>query len=340
MASTSCRPDNDDHTDPAAFWFARMNSGGAVSPEDEIRFRRWLDEDPENSRAYRSCQLAWRLLELDAGEPEVLALRSAALGPGYLGPGARRLTRRRALFGLTGGAVAASCGGLWVMTSASSARALISTEAGQRLTAPLPDGSEVTLAPSSRLRLDYAADRRAAVLEAGQAYFQIRPDSAPFVLRAGNQMMAAVQGQFQITCRGQQSEVVVEQGRLRMSDRRDESATLMLTAGQGGRARTGELQVAPVDVEVETAWRLGRLVVRDRPLREVVDLFNRYASDRLAVDDAAAGEVRISGSFRYDGGREFALALAHGFNLSARQTADGVWRVGSRVGSADGAATL
>lgn len=328
-------PSNDDHADPAAFWFARMNSGGAPSPEDEVHFRRWLDEDPENGRAYRSCQQAWRLLELDAGEVEVLALRSAALRPE-----ARRFTRRRALFGLTGGAVAASCGGLWVMTAASSARALITTEAGQRLTAPLPDGSEVTLAPSSRLRLDYAADRRAAVLEGGQAYFHVQPGAAPFILRVGGQVMTIDQGRFQTAYRDRQPDVVVEQGLLRVSDRRDPSAMLLLKAGQGADARASELRVAPVDVEAKTAWRLGRLVVRDRPLREVIESFNRYASDRLVLADPAAGEVRISGSFRYDGGQEFALALASGFDLSVQRMADGVWRVGSPARSPDGAATL
>ena len=41
-----------------------------------------------------------------------------------------------------------------------------------------------------------------------------------------------------------------------------------LTAGQGGQALGGELRAAPVDVEAATAWRMGRLVVRDRPLRD------------------------------------------------------------------------
>lgn len=334
MASVTPEPGNDDHADPAAFWFARMNSGDAVDPKDEAEFRRWLNEDPDNAMAYRGCQQTWRLLELDAGEAEVLALRATALGSD-----AHRLTRRRALFGLTGGAIAASCGGLWVMTAASSARALISTEAGQRLTAPLPDGSEVTLAPSSRLRLDYGADRRAAVLETGQAYFHIQPDAAPFVLRVGDRLMTIDQGRFQTSHAHGRPEVVVEQGRVRVAERGG-GAPLILTAGQGWEGQGGERRAAVADVEVETAWRMGRLVVRDRPLSEVVERFNRYSADRLTLADAQAGQVRISGSFRYDGGQEFALALARGFDLSVRRTADGSWRIGSPQKASDGAATL
>ncbi|WP_303718308.1 FecR family protein [Brevundimonas naejangsanensis] len=317
------RPGNDDHADPAAFWFARLNGGGPTSAEDEAGFRRWLDEDSENPRAYRSCQQTWRLLELDAAEPEVLALRSAALGPED-----RRFNRRRALFGLTGGAVAAACGGLWLMTSASAARALISTRAGQRLTAPLPDGSEVTLAPMTRLRLDYGQGRRAVVLETGQAYFNILPDAAqPFSLRVGERVLTTEQGRFQLTYLNDRPDILVEQGQLSLADRGGEGAVVRLETGQRVDVRNGRLEKAAADVEVETAWRLGRLVVRDRPLREVVAAFNHYSADRLAIEDQAAGDKRISGSFRYDGGREFALALATGFDLSVKRAPDGVWRI-------------
>lgn len=335
MSPIHLRPDDAETADPAAFWFARMNGGAAPSPQDEIAFRHWLDEDPGHIHDYRACQQAWRMLELEAGQPEVLALRAAALGRADRGT-----TRRRALLGLTGGAIAASCGGLWVMTASSPARALIVTEAGQRLTASLPDGSEVTLAPSSRLRLDYGAERRAAVLEAGQAYFHIQPDAAPFVLRVGDRLMATEQGRFQATHADRRPEAVVEQGRLRVAERGGAGAALMLTAGQGGLARGDALRAEPADVEAETAWRMGRLVVRDRPLREVVERFNRYSAERLTLTDAAAGEIRISGSFRYDGGQEFALALARGFGLSVRRTPDGDWRIGSPEKASDGTAAL
>ena len=241
------RPGNDDHADPAAFWFARLNGGGPTSAEDEAGFRRWLDEDSENPRAYRSCQQTWRLLELDAAEPEVLALRSAALGPED-----RRFNRRRALFGLTGGAVAAACGGLWLMTSASPARALISTRAGQRLTAPLPDGSEVTLAPLTRLRLDFGQGRRAVVLETGQAYFNILPDAAlPFSLRVGERELTTEQGRFQLTYLDDRPDILVEQGQLSLADRGGEGAVVRLKTGQRVDVRNGRLEKAAADVE---AW--------------------------------------------------------------------------------------
>lgn len=328
MYSTHFRTANDDHADPAAFWFARMNAGTTPSLEDEAGFRAWLDENPSNIAAYRDCQQAWRLLEIDAGEPEVLALRAAALGQD------RPRLSRRALFGLAGGAVAASCGGLWIVGAASPARALISTRAGQRLNATLPDGSEVTLAPLTRLRLDFVDGRRAAVLEKGQVYLNLTTDPArPFALRAGDRVLTADGGRFQLTLQGDRPEVVVEQGGLSVVARRGDNTPVRLTTGQKGGLSDQGFRVGPADVEVETAWRDGRLVVRDRPLNEVVAAFNRYSADRLSIEDRAAGAKHISGSFRYDGGREFALALATGFDLSVKRTSDGVWRIRTPEGS-------
>lgn len=322
--------DNDDQDDPAAFWFARMNGGGTPSLEDETGYRAWLQADPANIEAYRQCQCAWRDLGLDAAAPEIMSLRARALGTD------RTVTRRRALFGLTGGAVAASAAGVWVMTASSPARALIVTRVGQRLTAPLPDGSQVTLAPLTRLRLDFASDRRGVILEAGQAWFEALPDpTRPFSVLAGGQSLSAAGGRFQVTLINDAPDIVVEEGVLTVAARREPGGSITrLTHGQKGTWTGKGVTVASADVETDTAWRLGRLVVRDRPLREVVEAFNRYSSDRLVLGDAEAGEVRISGSFRYDGSRDFAMALASGFDLAVSRREDGAWRIATSEGTA------
>lgn len=314
-----------DAGDAAAFWFARMNGGVTPSVEDEAGFRRWLDSDPANVAAYRDCQTVWRMLNDEAAEPEVLALRAAALGQ------VEPHLSRRAMFGLAGGAVAASCAGLWVLTAPSPARALISTKAGQRLNATLPDGSEVTLAPLTRLRLSFENGRRSATLERGQAWFDLKPDAArPFALRVGDHVLTTEGGRFQLTVAGDRPDVVVEQGVLTVAERHGGKASVRVPAGR----KSDGFTVTAADVEAETAWRMGRLVVRDQPLSQVVAAFNRYSGEQLLIEDSAAGQKRISGSFRYDGGREFALALASGFDLSVKRTSDGVWRIRTPEGTA------
>lgn len=322
--------DNDAPDDAATFWFARMNSGRTPSLEDEAGYHAWLQADPSNIESYRRCQLVWRDLGLDAASPEIMSLRAKALG------GARTPSRRRALFGLTGTAVAASVAGVWVMTASSPARALMVTRAGQRLTAPLPDGSQVTLAPLTRLRLDFIAGRRTVLLEAGQAWFDAQVDGRrPFQVLAGKQRLSAEGGRFQVTLVGESADVVVEDGAMTVAGLQGAGAsTVRLTRGQKASWTDLGITVAPTDVETDTAWRLGRLVVRDRPLREVVEAFNRYSSDRLVLGDAEAGAVRISGSFRYDGSSDFVTALGSGFDLAVSRREDGAWRIATPEGTA------
>jgi len=322
--------DNDDHYDPAAFWFARMNSGATPGPEEEAGFREWLNADPSHIDSYRQCQVAWREMGTVAAAPGILARRARALKP--QGP----ISRRRALLGLTSGAVAAAGAGVWVMTASSPARALIVTRPGQRLTAALPDGSDVTLAPLTRLRLDYRRDSRGATLEAGQAYFNVLPDdNRPFTLIAGERAIVADTSRFQVTLGGDAADIVVEEGVLSLRPRHPRDGVLArLSAGQQASADGSGVRIGVADVEAATAWRSGRLVVHDRPLREVVAAFNRYSSDRLVLGDQMAGDVRISGSFRYDGSQEFAMALASGFDLSVAQRPDGIWRIEASEGTA------
>lgn len=317
--------DNNDQTDAADLWFARMNGGDPVPPEREAAFNAWLQADPDHARSYRDCQMAWMELGLAGCEPPVLAMRSRALDT------AARPSRRRLLLGLSGATVATGiAGAVWMSAAPSPARALIVTKTGQRLTAPLPDGSQVTLAPLSRVRLDFTEQRRGLKLEAGQAYFAVAHDpDRPFVVEAGDRQVTALGTRFQITLSdGQaQAEVVLEQGEVIVSSREESfGPARRLVPGQRLSALK-QARIEPVDVETSTAWRVGRLVVRDQSLDEVVSAFNRYSGDRLVLGDPKVGGMRISGSFRYDGAREFALALEGTFGLKVLAVGTGVWRI-------------
>src|SRR5690606_36679475 len=71
-----------------------------------------------------------------------------------------------------------------------------------------------------------------------------------------------------------------------------------LRAGDGARmaydGRTVRLERGEADAM--TAWRRGRVVFRDVPLREVAERFNRLNPLRLHVEDEAAGALRLTGN--------------------------------------------
>lgn len=307
------------HKDEAAHWFAKADRG-PLGADDRKAFLEWL-EAPGNADAYQETADAWSTLGAAKGAEGLMAMRAAALRD------ASGISRRRAIFGLVGAATAAGGGGVAVMM-ASAAGATIRTSAGERLTAPLPDGSSVTLAPLSRVRVQYDAQRRRVRLVEGQAYFDMRsaPDR-PFQVIVGDEHAQGSGGRFQVTMQGDTAQILIEDGALDVAAA-GQAAPRRLTTGHMLSGQAGPKSVAAADLDALTAWRDGRLVFNDTPLPQVAAAFNRYSSDQLSlVPGARLNEIRISGSFRYDGAREFANALRAGFGVRVHQVDTTTWEI-------------
>ncbi len=305
--------------DEAARWFAKADRG-PLAADDRKAFLEWL-EAPGNAEAYQETADAWSSLRAAKGADGLMAMRAAALRD------ASGISRRRAIFGLAGAATAAGGGGVAVMM-ASAAGATIRTSAGERLTAPLPDGSSVTLAPLSRVRVQYDAQRRRVRLVEGQAYFDMRsaPDR-PFQVVVGDERAQGSGGRFQVTKQGDTAQILIEDGALDVAAA-GQAAPRRLTTGQMVSGQAGPKSVAAADLDALTAWRDGRLVFNDTPLPQVAAAFNRYSSDQLSLAPGARlDDIRISGSFRYDGAREFANALRVGFGVRVHQVDRTTWEI-------------
>ncbi len=307
------------HDDEAARWFAKADRG-PMSADDRREFLEWLDE-PENADAYQETADAWSTLGAAKRADGLMAMRAAALRE------ASGVSRRRAIFGLAGAAAAAGAGGAALMM-ASAAGATIRTGAGERLTAPLPDGSSVTLAPLSTVRVQYDDARRRVRLIEGQAYFDARSaPQRPFQVMVGDQRAQGSGGRFQVTKQGETAQILIEDGALDVVAAKA-AASHRLTTGQMISGPAGAQPVAAADLDELTAWRDGRLVFSDAPLPQVAAAFNRYSSDRLSLASSSQLDgIRISGSFRYDGTREFAQALRAGFGLRVRQVDETTWEI-------------
>lgn len=304
--------------DVAARWFAKADRG-PLTAEDRKAFLEWLEE-PGNADAYQETADAWSILGAAKGAHGLMGMRAAALRD------ASGVSRRHAIFGLVGAAAAAGSGGI-ALAVASAAGATIRTGAGQRLTSPLPDGSSVTLAPLSTVRVQYDETLRRVRLVEGQAYFDARlAPERPFQVVVGDRRAQGSGGRFQVTLQGETAQILIEDGALDIATKARGSQRL--TTGQMISGPVNAQRVAAADLDELTAWREGRLVFSDASLAQVAAAFNRYSSDRLSLaHDTRLGSIRVSGSFRYDGTREFAQALRAGFGLRVRQIDETTWEV-------------
>ncbi|MDF1503671.1 FecR domain-containing protein [Roseisolibacter sp. H3M3-2] len=165
-----------------------------------------------------------------------------------------------------------------------------STRPGERAALTLTDGSKATLAGDSKLRIPsaFGAPVRAVALE-GAASFQVQGGGdAAFHVRTGEAMLTATGTAFDVRAFPGEARTLVRVREGTVTAKFGET-TRALAAGDvvdlrpDGSAR--EVPAAARDVAF--AWADGRLVLRDRPLREALVDINRFTGLTLLVPDAS-----------------------------------------------------
>jgi transmembrane sensor len=172
------------------------------------------------------------------------------------------------------------------------------TAAGQRLSVTLVDGTQLTLAPASRVQLaaDYGVRTRELSLN-GEAVFTVVHDGArPFRVRARKVVTEDVGTRFGVRAYGTDSSVrvVVADGAVALADAGHRpwpaaaAQTTQLSAGDVAVVYTaGHVGIMRhVELEPYFAWTEGRLVFENTPLPDVANALARWYGVRVEIGDA------------------------------------------------------
>jgi ferric-dicitrate binding protein FerR (iron transport regulator) len=199
------------------------------------------------------------------------------------------------------------------------------TATGQRQTIPLADGSTVTLAAESLLRVPGSFPRTRALQLEGEAFFEVTHDPArPFTVRARDGFARVLGTSFNLSAYPNDAgiEVVVVTGRVLLGQaERGEGA--VLTAGQAGQlGDTGTIRVqSDVDVSQRIAWTEGRLIFRAVRFSEMVRALERWYDVDIDIADAELAEMRVTALLEHQTLDEVVELLAE--TLGARYTRSG-----------------
>lgn len=298
MTTQSPRAQEDSLDEAATAWFVRMRSD-AVSEADRECFRAWLAEDSAHRRAYADAEALWREMgeipDPRAAPPDRTAAAtgtpSAAATPGG------GILRYAAL---TACLVVAVCTVAWFGGAADRLWADHRTAIGEIARFSLPDGSTVTLNTGSAVSVDFDATRRRLHLLKGEAFFEVSPDSArPFDVVAAGGVARAVGTAFNVRKQDAIVTVAVTEGRVRVSqqDRAPTGSPLTLDAGDAIRLdETGLRRLPGFDVASLTAWRDGKLVFVDRPLRMLIEEIDRYRPGLILFLGSGIADQPFSGA--------------------------------------------
>jgi transmembrane sensor len=278
---------------------------GEATPEERVLVERWLEGRPERVALLEMLRSAGspgapapRMLDVDAMWRASRA--RVAVPAGEPVHTRRRVTRARAWPFVTGAVAAAVVVALLVISGRGrqfgvGGREYV-TGVAERETITLPDGTALTLAPASRVRLaaDYAQGRREVYLD-GEAYFSVVHDArAPFAVHAGGVVARDIGTRFIVrSYRGEPTtDVVVAEGAVAIG------AHVLTRAVRGSVDRQGVVLVsAGVDTTAYLGWLAGELAFDGAPMRLVAAELSRWYGVDVRVAPGSLGERLFSGRF-------------------------------------------
>ncbi len=278
-------------------WLLRLEA----HPDDRsvrTEFEAWLGR-PANEAAFDEMKQVWSRLDglaAPAGEPDAEAPPStpAMAATRSTRPSLLRRSLALAAIVLIACATVLSYPALRLQIKADHL-----TGTAETRTLRLEDGSLATLDAQSAISVNYTERQREIVLLEGNAFFEVVPSTErPFVVRAGDVAVTVVGTAFAVQTNRRQVSVSVQSGIVRVAST---AGAPPATLTRGERLTIDRTTRHDVRSEVPTediaAWRDGRLVVHDMPLRAVADELGRYHSGLIVFQDSAMADRLVNGVF-------------------------------------------
>ena len=270
----------------AADWILR-NADLKQSAEDKDRFRQWLDQDPENRRAYSAAE---RLLgDARTAIESDPALRNINVKPRST---AKPLTASVLLLACAATAFMMLDGPMRLQ-----ADAIAGTDEMPSLT--LEDGSTVQLNASSAIAVNFEGKQRNIRLLRGQAFFQVaHAPGQPFTVQAGTTRVTALGTAFDVRLGEVDTEVTVTENSVLVESNDATRSSVRVTQGEQATydGNSGKTAIQPVDRLVALAWQRGQIAMENAPLSYVVEEMNRHFSGKILIGGSALAQRRVSGT--------------------------------------------
>jgi transmembrane sensor len=201
----------------------------------------------------------------------------------------------------------------------------------------LPDGTSVELDTGSEIDVAFTSKVRYVTLVRGTAHFQVVKNPAhPFVVRAGNVETRAVGTAFAVQQGPRGIDIVVTEGRVRVTSRVEPGAALaadtlphaLVDAGRRCVVEpdaTPRVEMLPPDgLAAELAWRIPQLEFSRTPLHEVIALVNENAARHhgitFEVAEAGIRDIKLTGLMHADSTTGFERLLETSLHLQLERT--------------------
>lgn len=276
----------------AAAWVIRSHRGD-LSPEDRRAFDAWRAQSPAHADIFRTVSSVW-----DSPDLREAASAAAKAQPSLF----NAKIRFRRQWSIP--AVTAACILLLAIVGLHFAvdgrlPADHRTGSGEQRTVELPDRSIATLNTDSAIALSFDETARRVRLLSGEAFFDVRHDTArPFIVEGSKAAVQAVGTAFVVRTEPDGDRVTVVQGAVEVGDSRGLDSPVLVAAGSQLRVKQGHPgRPYAVDVAEASAWLRGRLVVNGVPFEEVLKELRRYYPGTIVLWNRDVGNIHVTGTY-------------------------------------------
>jgi transmembrane sensor len=314
----------------ASLWAARLD-GSELSAADQRELAAWLAADPAHRPLLSSyCQFS---ADLEQQLPLLVGVRDELAESPTASKAARPSPwlRRPIWAGATLAAAAALAVFLWPGRPQNHSKNL-GTAVAARQEFTLPDGSRVELNAQTAAVVELTATERRVRLAGGEAFFRVAKDAArPFFVETPAGSVRVTGTEFNVRTESAASlEVTVREGSVQVRSG-GAAAPQNLTGGDRLVRDAQQVNVARLSagqLDDTLAWREGRIVFTDTPLREALARFARYHGRTLTATEGAALK-RVGGRYSLDDLDGFLAFLeeTEGMGLRVSRETDGAIRV-------------
>ena len=158
----------------------------------------------------------------------------------------------------------------------------------------LPDGSEVTLAPGSRLTYKEKSPRKTQL--EGKAFFEVaRDEGVPFEITSDGAFVRVLGTKFMVDAGSSVKEVYVTEGKVLFAKSSDSEGVILTKDMQATLSQSDAVPVVAAKADVNSlAWQRGSFIFDQTPLKEVLQTLAKHYKVSFVANDLSK---QLSGEF-------------------------------------------
>ena len=158
----------------------------------------------------------------------------------------------------------------------------------------LPDGTEVTLAPGSKLTYSEKSPRKTHL--EGKAFFEVARDEAvPFEITSEGAFVRVLGTKFMVDAGSSVKEVYVAEGKVLFAKSSDVEGVILTKDMQATLSESDAVPVVAMEPDVNSiAWQRGSFIFDKTPLKDVLETLSEHYKVSFAATDL---DKKLSGEF-------------------------------------------